>query len=502
MSDLFVDIKLPTGETYEQPIGLFINNEYRPSSDGFKFDTVNPATGEKIVSVYGASNEDVDYAVKIAKETFENTWSKITGSEKGELLYKLAQLIHRDREILAKIDTLNAGKPFTTNSLNDIDQVLELTKFYAGYADKLDGKYVPISDSKFVYEINEPFGVVGLIVPWNYPLAMASWKLQSAIAAGNTVVIKSAENTPLSLLYLGKLIKEAGFPPGVLNIVSGLGPTTGSAIVKSTEVDKISFTGSTTVGKLIQQQASINLKNITLECGGKSPAVIFKDSNIDEAVKWVSLGIFYNSGQNCTANSRILIEDEIYDEFIEKFQSHTKKNWFIGDPFDSNTTIGPLISKIHYSKVTSYLKHAQDVENLSKLEISNIKTSDYPNGFFVNPTLFLNVPTTSKLFQEEIFGPIATVTKFSGFDQAIKIANDSIYGLGSAVFTKDIKKAHKFAKLLKAGTVWINSSNDEDIKASFGGYKMSGVGREMGIEGIKAFTQVKAIHVNLDDETS
>ncbi|KAH3684553.1 hypothetical protein WICPIJ_004443 [Wickerhamomyces pijperi] len=501
-SDLSSEITLPTGEKYIQPTGLFINNEFVPSTSSKKIITVNPATAQPICELHAASAQDVDRAVKVAHETFEKTWSKVTGSERGELLIKLSQLIERDAEILAKIDALNAGKPYATNAMNDIGQILELTKFYAGYADKLDGKYIPISENKFVYEINEPLGVVGLIVPWNYPLAMASWKLQGALAAGNTVVIKSAENTPMSLLYFAQLIKEAGFPPGAVNILSGFGPITGSAMVGHELIDKISFTGSTGVGKLIQQQASVNLKNVTLECGGKSPAVIFKDANLSEAVKWCSLGIFYNSGQNCTANSRILVQDEVYDEFIQKFQEYTKENWVLGDPFKDETTVGPVISKTHHERILSYLNHGSNVEKLNKIEIAPLGSTaqDYPQGYYITPTIFTDVPVTSKLFQEEIFGPVACVTKFSDFEEAIKIANSSIYGLGSAVFTKNIKKAHRFARMLKAGTVWINSSNDEDIKASFGGYKMSGVGREMGLEGIKTYTQIKAIHVNLDDE--
>lgn len=500
MSDLFVDIQLPTGESYKQPIGLFINNEFVQGHSDELISTINPTNGELITKVHAANEQDIDIAVKSARETYENVWSKTSGSAKGELLYKLAQLIEEEKEILAKIDTLDAGKPYHSNSLGDLEQIIELTKFFAGYADKINGKYIPISDDKFVYEIKEPYGVVGQIVPWNYPLAMASWKIQSAIAAGNTVVIKSAENTPLSLLYFGQLVKKAGFPPGVINIVSGLGPIAGSAIAKHEDIDKVAFTGSTNVGKIIQKLATSNLKAVTLECGGKSPSVVFNDANLKEAVKWSSLGIYYNTGQNCTANSRILVEEDVYDEFLTKFKQYVLENWITGDPFDSKTTVGPLISKVQLDRVLEYVKIGEDEEHLEKLELGDKAIYSNHNGWFLNPTVFLDVPVDSRLFQEEIFGPVVTITKFRGYKDALSKANNTQYGLGSAVFTKDIKKAHKFGKGLKAGTVWINSSNDEDIRASFGGYKMSGIGRELGESGVDVYTQIKAIHVNLADD--
>lgn len=500
MSDLFVEIKFPTGESYKQPIGLFINNEFVPGHSDKLVDTINPTDGELITTVHAADEQDVDIAVKAARESYDDVWSKISGSERGALLYKLAELIEEEKEILAKIDTLDAGKPYNSNSLSDLEQIIELTKFFAGYADKINGKYIPVSEDKFVYEVKEPYGVVGQIVPWNYPLAMASWKIQSALAAGNTVVIKSAENTPLSLLYFGQLIKRAGFPPGVVNIISGYGQIAGSAIAAHEDIDKVAFTGSTNVGKIIQKLATSNLKAVTLECGGKSPSVIFNDANVKEAVKWSSLGIYYNTGQNCTANSRILVEEEIYDEFLKQFKQYVLENWITGDPFDSKTTVGPLISKVQLDRVLSYVKIGETEEKLNKLELGDESIYTTHKGWFLNPTVFTDVPVTSKLFQEEIFGPVVTITKFKGYKDALAKANNTQYGLGSAVFTKDIKKAHKFGKGLKAGTVWINSSNDEDVRASFGGYKMSGIGRELGESGVDVYTQIKAIHVNLADD--
>lgn len=495
MPSLHQTIRFPDGTSYDQPTGLFINNEFVASSAAEKVTSINPHDEREIVSVHAATKEDVDRAVKAARWCYENVYSLYSPPQIGGLLLKLASIVEQNSDLLSKIDALDGGKPFESNAKNDLNQIVEILTYYAGYADKIDGKYINLGPDKYVVEVKEPFGVVGLIVPWNYPLAMSIWKLVSALTAGNCIVIKSSEITPLSLLYLAKLVKEAGFPPGCFNVVSGLGSVTGAALASHLDVDKISFTGSTVTGQVIQKLASENLKNVTLECGGKSPCVVFKDANLDEAVKWSSLGIFYNSGQNCTANSRILVEDEIYDKFLAKFKEYVQKNWIVGAPFSEKSTVGPVVSKAQYDKVRSYIKHGSEVEGLKKL------IGDEPvasNGYYVNPTIFVDVPETSRLFQEEIFGPVGVVTKFSGFNDALAKSNNSSYGLGSAVFTRNIKKAHRFSRGLKAGTVWINSSNDEDIRAAFGGYKMSGIGRELGSHGIDVYTQIKAIHVNLE----
>lgn len=498
MSDLFVDITLPNGTTYEQPIGLFINNEWVKSGSGELITALNPSNQKEITKFYAATEDDVDLAVKAARDSYEEVWSKTPATEIGDLFYKLTQLIERDSDIIAAIDALDAGKPLESNAKGDAEQVAEITKFYAGYADKIKGNYLNLGGNKFAIEKNYPYGVVALIVPWNYPIAMASWKLQGALVAGNSVVIKPSEYSSLSLLYFAKLIKEAGFPPGVVNVISGYGATAGAAMAKHLDVDKIGFTGSTRTGQIIQQLASSNLKAVSLECGGKSPCVIFNDANIDEAVKWSSLGIFYNSGQNCTANSRILVEEGIYPEFLKKFKEYSLKTWTVGDPFDGKSTMGPLINDLQYEKVKGYIKHGEEVETLQKL------MGDEPvvqkSGYYVNPTIFIDVGEDSKLYQEEIFGPVATITKFNGFKDGLKKANNTIYGLGGSVFTKDIKKGHKFADGIRAGVVMINSSNNEDIRGAFGGFKMSGIGRELGLPGIETYTQTKTIYVNLEED--
>lgn len=493
---LSTTITLPDGTQYEQPLGLFINNKFVKGS-GALIETYSPTSTELITSVHSATKEDVDAAVAVAREAYDKVWSQVDVAEKGKLLWRLADLMEKYGDLLAKIDAVDAGKPFETNAKNDISQSVALCRYYAGYTDKVPGKYTHVSGDKFVYEVQEPYGVVGQIVPWNYPLAMAQWKILGAIAAGNTVVIKSAENTPLSLLYFGNLIKEAGFPPGVVNIISGLGQEAGAAIASHLDVDKVAFTGSTAVGKLIQQQAAgSNLKAVTLECGGKSPCVVFDDANLESAVQHASLGIFYNTGQNCTANSRIILHESIHDKFLELFKAYVAANWVVGDPFDAKTTVGPLVSKIQRDRVQSYIDHGVNEEKLERY-LGNEPVD--AKGYYIPPTVFVNVPTSSKLWKEEIFGPVAVVCKFSTYDEALNMANNTVYGLGAAVFTENIKRAHRFAAGLQAGTVWINSSNDEDIKASFGGFKQSGEGsgRELGEKGLLVYTQTKAVHVNL-----
>ncbi|CDR42375.1 CYFA0S09e02256g1_1 [Cyberlindnera fabianii] len=501
---LSTSITLADGTVYEQPLGLFINNEFVKGS-GELIDTYDPHTTKLITSVHCATAADVDVAVKAAKTAYDTVWSKIDQQEKGKLLWKLGDLMEKYGEIIGKIDSVDGGKPYYTNCVNDIAQCVALTRYYAGFVDKIPGKHIQISEDKFVYEVQEPYGVVGQIVPWNYPFAMAQWKVISALAAGNTVVIKTAETTPLSMLFFGNLIKEAGFPPGVLNILSGYGKDAGSAIASHMEIEKVSFTGSTTVGRLIASQAAMsNLKSVTLECGGKSPLVVFPDANIKSAVTWSSMGIFYNSGQNCTANSRIILHESIYDEFLEAFKKHTAENWIIGDPLEKTTTVGPLVSKVHYEKVTEFIKKGEN-EGLKKLIGDEPVTLS--SGYYVQPTIFLDVPTTSELWQEEIFGPVAVVAKFKTYDEAVELANATKYGLAAMVFTKNIKRGHRFASAMKSGSMYINSSNDEDIRAAFGGYGLSGEGgaREMGEQGLLIYTQTKAVHVNLaveeeDDE--
>lgn len=500
---LFETITIPqVGFTYKLPIGLFINNEYVASQDGKKIDTINPSTGEKITSFYGAGEKDVDIAVKAARDAYENVWSTMAAEERGFLLYKLADLIERDKHQLAALETLDAGKPYHSNALNDLEQIIQLTRYFAGSADKYTkGQTIPVNKDKYAMTFKVPYGVVGQVVPWNYPLAMASWKIQGCLAAGNTIVIKPAENTSISLLYMAQLFVEAGFPPGVLNVVPGLGSTAGLALASHPDVDKIAFTGSTQVGQKIMEYAGkSNLKAVTLECGGKSPAVVFADAALDNAVEWVANGIFYNSGQNCTANSRVYIQETVYDEFVSKFKAYVAKSWTFGDkldPFDEKCTVGPVISEAQYKKIRSYITHGTDAE---KLNVE--KALDFPadsKGYFIPPLFFVDVPQSSKLNQEEIFGPVAVFSKFKDYPQAIKLANDTSYGLASAVFSENVRTTNNFVRDIKAGTVWVNSSNDEEISVPFGGFKMSGIGRELGESGVEAYTQLKSAHINLSD---
>ncbi|SCW01897.1 LAFE_0E09670g1_1 [Lachancea fermentati] len=482
---------------YEQPLGLFINNEFVVSSDNSKIETVNPATGEKITAFHAASKSDVDKAVKAAREAYETKWSKTSAEERGILLAKLCDLIEQEKHLLAAIETLDSGKPYESNALADLEQIIQCTRYFAGAADKYTkGEMIPLTHDKYAYTIKSPYGVVAQVIPWNYPLAMASWKIQSCLAAGNTIIIKPAENTSLSLLYLAQLFKKAGFPAGVLNVVPGYGDVVGSELATHPDVDKIAFTGSTAVGQKIMQMASSTLKAVTLECGGKSPAVVFEDANLDEAVKWTAAGIFYNSGQNCTANSRIYVQESVYDKFLEKFTQFTESEWNFGascDPFEEACKVGPLISQTQYDRVTGFINHGKEVEKL------NIKQMGKPvdKGYFVPPTIFTDVPQTSKLVRDEIFGPVAIVAKFKDYDEAMKLSNDTSYGLASAVFTEDIRKAHQFARDIKAGTCWVNSSNDEEVSVPFGGFKMSGIGRELGQSGVDAYVQTKAVHMNI-----
>ncbi|CAI4048532.1 hypothetical protein SKDZ_13G2950 [Saccharomyces kudriavzevii ZP591] len=502
MSKLYTDLEIPQLKiTLKQPLGLFINNEFCPSSDGKTIETINPTTGEAITSFQAASEKDVDKAVKAARNAFENVWSKTSSEQRGIYLSNLLKLIEEEQDTLAALETLDAGKPFHSNAKKDLAQMIELTRYYAGAVDKFNmGETIPLTFEKFAYTLKVPFGVVAQIVPWNYPLAMACRKLQGALAAGNTVIIKPAENTSLSLLYFATLIKKAGFPPGVVNVIPGYGSLVGKALGTHMDIDKISFTGSTKVGgSVLEASGQSNLKDITLECGGKSPALVFEDAELDKAVKWLANGIFFNSGQICTANSRVYVQSSIYDTFVKKFKETATKEWDFGkkfDPFDKSCVIGPVISNTQYDRIKKFIELGEKEEKLSMFQ-----TSEFPvrgaQGYFIPPTIFTDVPQTSKLLQEEIFGPVVVVSKFETYDDALKLANDTCYGLASAVFTKDVKKAHMFARDIKAGTVWINQTNEEEAKVPFGGFKMSGIGRESGDSGVDNYLQIKSVHVDL-----
>lgn len=411
-------------------------------------------------------------------------------------MYKFADLLEASKETLATLETWDNGKPYSVALNEDLGEVVSTIRYYAGWADKIQGETIPTNPQKFAYTLKQPIGVCGQIIPWNYPLAMAAWKLGPALAAGNTVVLKPAEQTPLSILYLASLVPEV-FPPGVINIVNGYGREAGQALASHLDVDKIAFTGSTVTGKQIMKAASINMKNITLETGGKSPLLVFDDADLEQAAKWAHIGIMSNQGQICTATSRVIVQESIYDKFVELFTKVVKETSKVGDPFSDDTFQGPQVTKAQYERVLSYVESG-------KSEGATLASGGVPyknvgdgKGFFIEPTVFTQVKDNMKIYREEIFGPFVVVASFKSEDDAIRMANDTTYGLGSAVFTKDIERAHRVASRIEAGMVWINSSNDSDFRIPFGGVKQSGIGRELGEAGLAAYTQTKAVHVNL-----
>ncbi|KAF2454307.1 aldehyde dehydrogenase-like protein [Lineolata rhizophorae] len=497
MPDLTVELTAPNGVKYIQPTGLFINNEWEKATSGEMITSINPTDESEIASVHAAGPEDVDRAVAAARKAFKDpSWREISGTERGDIMFKLVELVEKNKETLATIDTWDNGKPYSVALGEDLAEVIGTLKYYAGYADKIHGQVIDTGSAKLAYTIREPIGVCGQIIPWNYPLAMAAWKLGPALACGNTVVLKSAEQTPLSILFFANLIKEAGFPPGVVNILNGYGRKAGAAMAQHLDIDKIAFTGSTATGKEIMKMASINMKNITLETGGKSPLLVFDDADLDQAVKWSHIGIMSNMGQICTATSRILVQEGGYDKFIAAFREHLATTSKVGDPFEGSTFQGPQVTKAQYERVLSYIESG-------KSEGATLACGGEPykdlngKGFFIAPTVFTDVKDNMRIFREEVFGPFVVIASFKTEDEAIERANDTTYGLGSAVFTQDIAKAHRVARKIEAGMVWINSSNDSDFRVPFGGVKQSGIGRELGEAGLEAYSNKKAVHVNL-----
>jgi len=461
-------------------------------------DTTLSSDESEITSVEAASAEDIDKAVKAARTAFNSPeWRDMTGTERGALMYKFADLLEENKETLATIETWDNGKPYSVALNEDLGEVVNTIRYYAGWADKLHGQTIPTTPEKFAYTLRQPIGVCGQIIPWNYPLAMAAWKLGPALACGNTIVLKPAEQTPLSILFAATLIPKAGFPPGVINIVNGYGKEAGHALAAHLDVDKIAFTGSTTTGKLIMKTASVNMKNITLETGGKSPLLVFDDADLEQAAKWAHIGIMSNMGQICTATSRVLVQEGVYSKFVEKFKEVVKTTSKVGDPFSDETFQGPQVTKAQYERVLGYIESG-------KTEGATLASGGVPyknvgegKGFFIEPTVFTEVKDTMKIYREEIFGPFVVIASFKTEDEALRMANDTTYGLGSAVFTSNIERAHRVAARIEAGMVWINSSNDSDIRVPFGGVKQSGIGRELGEAGLAGYSQIKAVHVNL-----
>lgn len=472
---------------------LLINNEWVESVSGKRFETINPTTGEVICDVAEADAHDVDKAVKAAKNAFAGgEWRNMSATRRGELLYKLADLIEQNIDELVRLETLDNGKTLK-DAYGDLGLVLRCYRYYAGWADKVQGKTIPINGPYLCYTRHEPVGVVGQIIPWNFPLLMQAWKLSPALATGNVVVMKTAEQTPLSALRVGELIVEAGFPPGVVNILSGYGPTAGAAIARHMDVDKIAFTGSTEVGHLIMEAAAkSNLKRVTLELGGKSPNIVFADADMDAAIEGAHKSLFFNQGQCCNAGSRLFVEEKCYDEFVAK-SVEKAKNRLVGDPFDSKTEQGPQVDKDQFDRVMSYIEAG--MREGANMMCGGHQVGD--RGYFIEPTVFANVTNDMKIAQEEIFGPVMSIIKFKDIEEAIHLANTTMYGLAAGVWTKDITKAHRVANSVRAGTVWVNCYHVFDAAAPFGGFKQSGMGRELGEYCLEHYTEVKTVTVQL-----
>ncbi|XP_050605730.1 aldehyde dehydrogenase, mitochondrial [Macaca thibetana thibetana] len=479
---------------------IFINNEWHNAVSRKTFPTVNPSTGDVICQVAEGDKEDVDKAVKAARAAFQlgSPWRRMDASHRGRLLNRLADLIERDRTYLAALETLDNGKPYVTSYLVDLDMVLKCLRYYAGWADKYHGKTIPIDGDFFSYTRHEPVGVCGQIIPWNFPLLMQAWKLGPALATGNVVVMKVAEQTPLTALYVANLIKEAGFPPGVVNIVPGFGPTAGAAIASHEDVDKVAFTGSTEIGRLIQVAAgSSNLKRVTLELGGKSPNIIMSDADMDWAVEQAHFALFFNQGQCCCAGSRTFVQEDIYDEFVERSVARAKSR-VVGNPFDSKTEQGPQVDETQFKKILGYINTGK--QEGAKLLCGGGIAAD--RGYFIQPTVFGDVQDGMTIAKEEIFGPVMQILKFKTIEEVVGRANNSTYGLAAAVFTKDLDKANYLSQALQAGTVWVNCYDVFGAQSPFGGYKMSGSGRELGEYGLQAYTEVKTITVKVPQKNS
>ncbi|PCD29661.1 hypothetical protein AU210_012192 [Fusarium oxysporum f. sp. radicis-cucumerinum] len=495
MAALKIDLQAPNGVKYTQPTGLFINNEFVPSSGGKKLTSIDPATENEIATVEAADEKDVDTAVKAAKTAFKD-WRKVECSERGRLMAKLADLIEAKREVFATIDAWDNGKTYAEAIDGDLVEAVGVIRYFAGWADKIFGQTISTTSQKFAYTLRQPIGVVAQVIPWNYPLCMATWKLGPALACGNTVLIKAAEQTPLSILLLGQLIKEAGFPAGVVNILNGPGGETGSSLVSHPLVDKVAFTGSTATGAKIMRTASEMLKNVTLETGGKSPLLVFDDADMEQAVNWSHFGIMSNQGQICTATSRLLVQESIYDDFVQRFVQRVKTTSVVGNQWDKGVYQGPQVSKAQYDRVLDYI-------DIGVTEGANLALGGEPSkagkgkGFFIEPTVFTDVKPSARIYREEIFGPVVVITKFKTEEEAVDLANDTTYGLGSAVFTTDLERAHRVSGNIEAGMVWVNSSQDCDPRVPFGGVKQSGIGRELGEAGLEAYSQIKAVHINM-----
>ncbi len=489
---LSVPVELPNGIKYEQPTGLFINNEFVPSRQGKVFSVINPSTEEEITEVYEAREDDVDIAVDAAQKAFNSEWRHADPATRGKALYNLAELIEENAETLAGIESLDNGKALA-NARGDVGLVAKYIRSSAGFADKIYGRIIETGSSHFSYSRREPLGVCGQIIPWNFPLLMWSWKIGPALATGNTVVLKPAEATPLSALFASKLVKEAGIPAGVVNIVPGFGKIVGEKISRHPKIKKIAFTGSTATGRHIMKAAAeSNLKKVTLELGGKSPNIVFNDCDVKQTVQNLINGIFYNSGEVCCAGSRIYIQEGIYDTILKEFKNAVEA-LKVGNPFEEGVFQGAQTSQMQLDKILGYV-------DIGKQEGATLVTGGKratEKGYFVAPTVFADVKEDMRIVKEEIFGPIVTVSKFKTVDEVVELANASEYGLAGGVHTTDINKAIDVAHRINSGTIWVNTYNDFHQQVPFGGFGVSGIGREMGIDALDNYTQIKSVRAKI-----
>ena len=494
MSQLAVNLHEKVEKFLQGTKKLYVNGSFIESASGKTFNTPNPATGETLAVVSEAGREDIHKAVVAPRRAFdEGPWSRMSTAERSRLMYKLADLMEEHKEELAQLETLDNGKPIRETMAADIPLAIEHMRYYAGWATKIVGQTIPVSGDYFNYTRHEAVGVVGQIIPWNFPLLMAMWKMGAALATGCTIVLKPAEQTPLSALYLAELIEEAGFPKGVINIVPGFGESAGQALVNHPLVDKIAFTGSTPVGKQIMRQASETLKRVTLELGGKSPNIILPDADLSRAIPGALSGVMFNQGQVCSAGSRLFVPKKMYDNVMADLVLYSKK-LNQGAGLSPETTIGPLVSEEQQKRVMGYIE--KGIEEGAEVLCGG--SNPFDQGYFVSPTVFADVNDEMTIAKEEIFGPVISAIPFNDIDEVIERANKSQFGLAAGVWTENVKTAHYVASKVRAGTVWVNCYNVFDAASPFGGFKQSGLGREMGSYALNNYTEVKSVWLNLN----